>query len=122
MLKQLQTKHEWNDKSVLDKGFTLVELLVVIVILGILAGVVVFAVNGIQDRGQLSACKTDAQTIRTAVESYRAQGSASANPTLDDLVTAGLLNTSSTLHTISYTGSTLTVTKAGACTSQTYTP
>ena len=35
-----------------DKGFTLVELLIVIVILGILATVTVFAVRGITDQGQ----------------------------------------------------------------------
>ena len=35
-----------------DKGFTLVELLIVIVILGILATVTVFAVRGITDSGQ----------------------------------------------------------------------
>jgi prepilin-type N-terminal cleavage/methylation domain-containing protein len=40
-----------------DEGFTLIELLIVIVILGILAAVVVFAVNGITDRGEKSACK-----------------------------------------------------------------
>jgi prepilin-type N-terminal cleavage/methylation domain-containing protein len=34
-----------------DKGFTLVELLIVIVILGILATVTVFAVRGITDQG-----------------------------------------------------------------------
>ncbi len=39
-----------------DKGFTLVELLIVIVILGILATVTVFAVRGITDQGQDSAC------------------------------------------------------------------
>jgi prepilin-type N-terminal cleavage/methylation domain-containing protein len=35
-----------------DKGFTLVELLIVIVILGILATVTVFAVRGITDQGR----------------------------------------------------------------------
>ena len=43
-----------------DKGFTLVELLIVIVILGILATVTVFAVRGITDRGQENACDVDA--------------------------------------------------------------
>jgi prepilin-type N-terminal cleavage/methylation domain-containing protein len=49
-----------------DKGFTLVELLIVIVILGILATVTVFAVRGITDRGQTNACSRRQRTLDTA--------------------------------------------------------
>jgi prepilin-type N-terminal cleavage/methylation domain-containing protein len=56
-----------------DKGFTLVELLIVIVILGILATVTVFAVRGITDRGSSSACAADKKTLQVAVEAYIAQ-------------------------------------------------
>ncbi len=56
-----------------DKGFTLVELLIVIVILGILATVTVFAVRGITDQGKTSACDTDKVTVQTAVETFLAQ-------------------------------------------------
>jgi prepilin-type N-terminal cleavage/methylation domain-containing protein len=56
-----------------DEGFTLIELLIVIVILGILATVVVFAVQGIRDQGDESACDTEARSMATALESYYAQ-------------------------------------------------
>ncbi len=56
-----------------NKGFTLVELLIVIVILGILATVTVFAVRGITDKGTTSACNSDKVTLQTAAESYFAQ-------------------------------------------------
>lgn len=56
-----------------DKGFTLVELLIVIVILGILSTVTVFAVRGITNKGQSSACSADKATLATAVESYFSQ-------------------------------------------------
>jgi prepilin-type N-terminal cleavage/methylation domain-containing protein len=56
-----------------DKGFTLVELLIVIVILGILATVTVFAVRGITDKGQDNACSVEKRTLDTAIESYYAQ-------------------------------------------------
>ncbi len=56
-----------------DKGFSLVELLIVIVILGILATVTVFAVRGITDRGTTSVCDTDKVTVQTAVETFLAQ-------------------------------------------------
>jgi prepilin-type N-terminal cleavage/methylation domain-containing protein len=53
-----------------DDGFTLVELLVVIAILGILAGIVVFSVSGVGDKGQQSACKTEKSVLQTAQEAY----------------------------------------------------
>ena len=71
-----------------DEGFTLIELLIVIVILGILATVVVFAVGGITDRGQESACDADAKTLEVAVEAYYAQyGTATGAPTEAELAT-----------------------------------
>jgi prepilin-type N-terminal cleavage/methylation domain-containing protein len=56
-----------------ESGFTLIELLVVIVILGVLSGIVVFAVSGIQDRGNAAACKTDKKSVEVAVEAYYAK-------------------------------------------------
>ena len=47
-----------------EGGFTLIELLIVIVILGVLAGIVVFSVRGITDRGEASACKTEVDDRR----------------------------------------------------------
>ena len=61
------------NKNIKDKGFTLVELLIVIVILGILATVTVFAVRGITDQGQANACEVEGRTLETAIESYYAQ-------------------------------------------------
>jgi general secretion pathway protein G len=59
-------------KETKERGFTLIELLIVIVILGVLAGIVVFSVAGITDRGKTSACKADVATVTTAVEAYYA--------------------------------------------------
>jgi general secretion pathway protein G len=59
-----------------ESGFTLIELLIVIVILGVLAGIVVFAVGGITDTGDTAACKADIKTVTTAVEAFRAQSGA----------------------------------------------
>jgi prepilin-type N-terminal cleavage/methylation domain-containing protein len=63
-----------------DRGFTLVELLIVIVILGILATVTVFAVRGITDKGQENSCKVERRSIETAFEAYyAAEGTDAAN-------------------------------------------
>jgi general secretion pathway protein G len=56
-----------------ESGFTLIELLIVIVILGILAGIVVFSVQGVTDRGTNAACKSDVKTLDVAAEAYYAQ-------------------------------------------------
>jgi prepilin-type N-terminal cleavage/methylation domain-containing protein len=56
-----------------ESGFTLVELLIVIAILGILAGVVVFSVAGITDDGTKAACQTEASTVRAAQEANYAK-------------------------------------------------
>jgi general secretion pathway protein G len=56
-----------------EEGFTLAELLVVVVILGILAAVVVFAVGNSTDNAKSSACDAERSTLETAIEAYRAQ-------------------------------------------------
>jgi prepilin-type N-terminal cleavage/methylation domain-containing protein len=86
-----------------ESGFTLIELLIVIVILGILAAIVVFAVNGIQNRGTAAACKADVETVTVAAEAYDAQNGRYAE-SMDDLVNAGLLHSvpSDSNYTIDY--------------------
>ena len=61
-----------------DRGFTLVELLIVIVILGILAAVTVFAVRGITTKSQTNSCAVEKRAIETATEAYFANTGADA--------------------------------------------
>jgi prepilin-type N-terminal cleavage/methylation domain-containing protein len=56
-----------------DNGFTLTELLIVIVILGVLTGIVVFAVGAFTDKGETAACKSDRKAVEVATEAFRAQ-------------------------------------------------
>lgn len=66
-----------------DRGFTLVELLIVIVILGILATVTVFAVRGITDKGQQNSCAVEKRAIETAFEAYFADTGADVGSLAD---------------------------------------
>ena len=67
-----KTRSTEDDKNLLQQGFTLVELLIVIVILGILAGIVVFAVGNLTSSAKTNVCVTEKSTISTALEAYKA--------------------------------------------------
>lgn len=56
-----------------DKGITLIELLIVIVILGILSATIIFAVGGMTSKSAIASCQTDGQTTLTAVDAFAAQ-------------------------------------------------
>src|SRR3954469_824852 len=72
-----------------EAGFTLIELLIVIVILGVLAGIVVFSVRGITDRGDTAACKSNLKATEVAVEAYYAKKG--SNPTTTGTGATGLV-------------------------------
>jgi general secretion pathway protein G len=91
-----------------DRGFTLVELLIVIVILGVLAAVTVFAVRGVTGRGEVSACAADKNTIQVAVEAYHAQNGLDAT-NMNMLVTGGFLKSTSPNYTLDLTGNVVPV-------------
>ena len=115
MLKQIRSNHD--HQSVIEQGFTLVELLIVIVILGILAGIVVFAVNGITDRGKTSACKADVETVTVASEAYYAKNGTYATAIDDATHSAATLVGGGFLHSaptdVTYTGTATPATVVG---------
>jgi type II secretory pathway pseudopilin PulG len=54
-------------------GFTLMEILVIIVVLGILAAVVVYAVSGITSRSAQTACQSDGGTVSSAISDLNSE-------------------------------------------------
>jgi len=77
-------------RSRLHRAFTLVEILIVVVILGILAAIVVPQFTNASSEAQVSNVESQLQTIRNQIELYRAQNNG-AYPDLlgsgwDDLV------------------------------------
>ncbi len=54
-----------------QRGFTLIEVIVVIAVLGILTGTVLLAVGNQGSQSAVTACKADAKSVQTALEEYR---------------------------------------------------
>jgi len=54
-------------------GFTIVELLIVIVVIGILAAITIVAYNGVQANAKDASLKTTIEQLQKAVELYNAQ-------------------------------------------------
>jgi type II secretion system protein G len=107
-------RSQGDHKSVIEQGFTLVELLIVIVILGILAGIVVFAVGNLTSNAKTNACNTEKTTISTALEAYKAQNG--SYPALMTDLTGGanaLLKSTPVNYSIGASNGTISVTSAG---------
>jgi prepilin-type N-terminal cleavage/methylation domain-containing protein len=73
-----------------SKGFTIVELLIVIVVIGILATLVIVTFTGIQQKARNSQRQTDINAVDSHVEAFYASNG--YYPTLADLQTSSFLS------------------------------
>ena len=76
-------------------GFTLIEMLIVVVVIGILASVAVARFNRVKQRGQMAAVQSDLRNISVAQEGYHMENMTYTNDP-DDLefdITSGVIIT-----------------------------
>lgn len=96
-----------------DRGFTLIEMLVVIVVLGILAMITVFAVSGVTTSASTQACAEDRARLEVAVEFYFRTNNLERFPARSGdhrdkheltLMSAGVLAQPSSYHKVNFKG------------------
>ncbi len=75
---------------VAERGFTLLELMIVMMIIGILAAIAVPSYLSVVRKGKEAVLKEDLHTMRSAIDAYTVD-KAKAPQSLDDLVQAGYL-------------------------------
>jgi prepilin-type N-terminal cleavage/methylation domain-containing protein len=83
-----------------ESGFTLIEVLVVVAILGLLASAVVLSVTGMGGRGQATAANVDEVTLVRAEETYAAASGVGARFASEESLVPRFLATTSVLHDV----------------------
>jgi prepilin-type N-terminal cleavage/methylation domain-containing protein len=97
-----------------ERGFTLVELLVVIVCLGILSGVVVFGVARFRSDAQASACRADVSLVNSAADA-RAAATGGYPVSIAELVAEGYLKAPPAAGAYAFDPVTGTASRTPAC-------
>lgn len=93
-------------------GFTLVEVLVVMIILGLLSGIAIISVTGAQRTARVGACKTEFAAVQAALSAYSNDTNTTTGATIAVLINGGYLASLSGTdgYSISVNGSGVSVT------------
>ena len=81
-------------KSQQERGFTIVELLIVVVVIAILAAITIVSYNGITSRANQSAAKASAATVQKKAELYNSDSGNNRYPVAATELTSAAASTS----------------------------
>lgn len=71
-LSRIRVARSHRPRLATQRGFTIVELLIVIVVIAILAAIVIVAYNGVQARARFTKMQSDVVSLKKYIEAYNA--------------------------------------------------
>jgi general secretion pathway protein G len=84
-------------KRLIKKGFTIIELLVVILIIGILVGIAIPHIVGIQEQANITKAEAELRLLETGIESVYVNSKPNAYPASSTTICDTTLNSESPL-------------------------
>src|ERR1044072_3993704 len=103
-----------------DRGFTIVELLIVIVVIAILAAIVIVAYNGVQNKANTTKAQTNASAVQKVAEAYNADNSVYPGSVANITTGASTVKLPAGVSVVSGAGTTSGLTSSNGKTSVSY--